>query len=65
MPVRVRGGLAGYPLELIDTQSDVAVAVQETQALWCYREERWSLEGAFNDHRGTAIHVANPFKVSS
>jgi len=64
MPVRVRGGLAGRPLEFLDIQDEVVARIRGTSAVWALREERWSVEGLFENRPGTAIHIANPFRVA-
>lgn len=62
MPVKVRGGLAGRPLEFSDLHDEVVAAIQQTPAIWSFREEEWSVERLFQSRLGVAIHLANPFK---
>lgn len=62
MPVKVLGGLAGHPLEFVNIQDEVVAAIQETQAIWSFREEQWSVEKIFESRLGTAVHLANPLK---
>jgi hypothetical protein len=63
MPVLVRGGLAGRPLEFVEMQDEVVASMRGTRALWTLREEQWSVEGLFESRPGLAIHIANPFRT--
>lgn len=62
MPVQVRGGLAGRPLEFLNIQEEVVAAIQNTPAIWSFREELWSVDRIFESRLGSAIHLANPLK---
>ena len=60
-PIKLRGGLAGRPVEFIDLQDQTETALREAGAVWTLREEEWSVEGVFTGRPLTAIHIANPF----
>jgi len=65
IPIRLRGDLAGRPLEFVDIQDEAVAAIRETRAVWTLREELWSLQGLFDDRPTVAIHLANPFRTDT
>ena len=65
IPIKVRGGLAGRPLEFVNYQDGAVAAIRETQAVWTLREELWSVPNVFDARPALAIHVANPFRAGT
>ena len=60
-PIKLRGGLAGRPVEFIDLRDQTEAALREAGTVWTLCEEEWSVEGVFANRPLTAIHIANPF----
>jgi hypothetical protein len=59
---RVRGGLAGKPIEVLDATEEIIAALGATKAVWSFRETSWSLPIAhFGERPLRAIHLGNPF----
>ncbi len=63
MPVIVRGGRAGRPIEFVDIRDDVVAALCETPAIWSLRDEVWSLRDIFHGRQSVAIHIVDPFQT--
>ena len=59
--MRVMGGMAGRPLELIDIKDEVLAGLRETQLDWELRETTWTREGRFYDEPVRLLRFVNPF----
>jgi len=63
--IRVRGGIAGRPREMIDIKATILSALERRQVVWELREGAWSIEGIFHDEPLQLIRIANPFVAAS
>jgi hypothetical protein len=59
--LRVRGGIAGRPRQVVDIADDVASNLRQTATIWEFRDTTWSLEGIFKNEPLRVVHVVNPF----
>jgi hypothetical protein len=59
--LRLKGGLAGQPLERIDATHDVLSALRDLQAIWELRRTTWSIERILSEEPVQAVHLPNPF----
>jgi hypothetical protein len=59
--MRVRGGMAGRPRQMMDITDEILPALQATQANWEFRESSWSIERVFDEEPVRVIRVLNPF----
>lgn len=60
-PVRLKGGLGGRPLEVIDIADEFVAALRQTVATWELRQSTWSLPDLFEREPVKLIRIANPF----
>ncbi len=58
---RVRGGLAGRPIEIIDVTQQVVAALSEASAQWHFREATWAPIALIELRPLRVICVTNPF----
>lgn len=61
--VRVRGGIAGRPLEFIDIADQILASVKEHDRTWELPSESWSVQGVFEDEPVKVLHLPNPFRL--
>lgn len=59
---RVKGGMAGRPLQMIDIKEEMLAGLGETSAIWTLRDDRWSLDRIFQDEPVQVVRIANPFR---
>jgi len=57
---RIRGGMAGRPLQMIDVKEEVLAGVRGMQLSWELCDSTWSREGVFEDEPVQVIRIANP-----
>jgi hypothetical protein len=62
--VRVRGGLAGRPREMIDITEELLPHLRGTSIQWSLRDTTWSIERVFAEEPVRVIHLPNPFGPS-
>jgi hypothetical protein len=58
--LRLKGGLAGRPLQRIDATDEVLSSLRELSAIWELRRTTWSIEGLFAEEPIQAVHLPNP-----
>ena len=58
---RVKGGIAGRPLQMIDAKEEILAGLRGTQLSWELRESTWSIEGVFELNPVQVVHIVNPF----
>jgi hypothetical protein len=58
---RLRGGIAGIPVERIDITEELLAAFRGTNASWELRDSTWSMERLFADEPVQVIRVLNPY----
>jgi hypothetical protein len=58
---RIRGGMAGRPLQMVDVKDEVLAALGGMQISWELRESAWSREGVFEEEPVQVIRIASPF----
>ena len=59
--LRVKGGLAGRPRQMIDVGEDILSHLRQASIAWELRESTWSLKGLFDEEPVQVIRVLNPF----
>jgi hypothetical protein len=63
--MRVKGGMAGRPLEFIDIKGEILAGLRETQLEWELRESTWTVERIFQDEPVQLLRFVNPFGPAS
>jgi hypothetical protein len=58
---RVKGGIAGRPLQMVDAKEQMVAELRETSLEWDIRDSTWSVEGVFQDLPVQVARLANPF----
>lgn len=62
---KIKGGIAGRPLEMIDVKDEIVAGLSGTQAIWALRESTWSKEKLFEEEPVQLIRIANPFRSTT
>lgn len=62
---RIKGGIAGRPLQIIDVTDEILGGVGGTLAIWTLRESTWSKEKLFKEKPVQLVRIANPFQSKS
>jgi hypothetical protein len=62
---RVRGGMAGRPLQMLDVKDEVLAGLRGMQLSWELRDSTWSMEGVFEDEPVQVIRIANPLGLTA
>lgn len=62
--VRLKGRLAGLPLQLIDIKSHVLNAVRESGMAWELREVVWSIEPFFEEQTVHLVRFPKPNEIT-
>jgi len=57
---RIKGGMAGLPLQFVDAKDDILAALKGTQLQWEARESSWAVEGLFSEMPVHVIRFENP-----
>ena len=60
---RIKGGMAGRPLQMIDMKEEVLAGLRGMQLSWELRDSTWSKEGLFEEEPVQVIRIENPFKL--
>lgn len=58
---RIKGGIAGRPLQFVDVKGEILAALGGTKLLWELRDSRWFMERVFKDEPVLVARVVNPF----
>ena len=58
---RVKGGLRGLPLEMVNVKNETLAGLVETQLCWELRETTWSMDRIFQDEPVQVLRFMNPF----
>jgi hypothetical protein len=59
--VRLKGGLAGRPLEMVDIAPEIVSRIRELHVAWELRQATWSVERIFDERPVEVVHLTNPF----
>jgi hypothetical protein len=59
--LRLKGGLAGRPLQRIDATDEVLSSLREVPAIWELRRTTWSIVGLLTEEPVQVVHLPNPF----
>jgi hypothetical protein len=59
--MRIKGGMAGRPLQFIDIKDEILAGLQGAQLDWEVRESTWSVQGVFGEEPVQVLRFANPF----
>jgi hypothetical protein len=62
---RIKGGIAGRPLQMIDAKDEILVSLQGTQLSWELRESMWSVDGVFEEEPVQVVRILNPFSSTA
>jgi hypothetical protein len=63
--MKLRGGLAGRPLEFIDISQQVLEDLKQHMHRFEIRDESWSVPRFFDSKPVKIIHLVNPFRSKS
>lgn len=58
---RVKGGLRGLPLEMVNVKDEILAGLVGTQLCWELRETTWSMDRIFQDEPVQVLRFMNPF----
>jgi hypothetical protein len=58
---RVKGGMAGRPLQMIDVKDEFLAGLRGIQLSWELRDSTWSIPRVFENEPVQVIRFANPF----
>lgn len=58
---RVKGGLRGLPLEMVNVKNETLAGLVETQLCWELRETTLSMDRIFQDEPVQVLRFMNPF----
>jgi hypothetical protein len=58
---RIRGGMVGHPLELIDVTDKLLEGLRAMSVTWQMLETSWTKEGMFVDQPVLVVRIVNPF----
>lgn len=59
---RVKGGIAGHPLQFIDAKDQILTYLRAAQVKWELHNSTWSVPGIFEGEPVEVVRVANLFK---
>jgi hypothetical protein len=62
---KIKGGIAGRPLQLIDMRDEIVSGLSMTKAIWTLRDAIWSKERLFHEQPVQLIRIANPFRSTA
>ncbi|RFP09473.1 hypothetical protein D0T24_30520 [Duganella sp. BJB480] len=55
---RVKGGIAGHPLQFIDARDEILAHFRTTQVSWELCDSTWSNAGIFEDEPVEVVRIA-------
>jgi hypothetical protein len=58
---RIKGGMAGLPLQMVDVKDEILARLRGMQLSWELRETTWSRERVFENEPVQVIRFINPF----
>ena len=58
---RVKGGIAGRPLEMVDAKDEILSALDRIQQSGELLQSTWSVHGIFKDQPVQVFRILNPF----
>lgn len=58
---RVKGGIAGHPLQFIDEKDEILTGLHTTQVTWALRDTTWSIARIFENQSVEVVRIVNPF----
>jgi hypothetical protein len=59
--MRVKGGLAGRPLERVDIAPEIVSGLRGLDVAWELRQATWSVARIFDERPLQVVHLVNPF----
>jgi hypothetical protein len=59
--LRIKGGMAGRPRQMVDMKEDIVSHLRQTSVAWELRESTWSLKGLLDEEPVQAVRIVNPF----
>ena len=62
---RVRGGMAGRPLEFVDIFDEIVAGLNQQDRRYEIRSESWSMPGIFENEPVKVLHLPNPFRLTT
>lgn len=62
---RVRGGLAGRPLEFVDIKDELLILLAKTTLVWTFVQTTWTLDRFFDERPVEALRVSRPPQTGS
>lgn len=58
---RVKGGIAGHPLQFVDVKDDILPRLHATKVKWALHDTTWSKSRIFENQPVEVVRVMNPF----
>lgn len=59
---RIKGGMAGHPLQFINVKDEILAHLRETQVKWELHDSTWSKAGIFEDEPVEVVRIANLYE---
>jgi hypothetical protein len=63
--ILLEGGLAGRPLQMINSKDELLAGLRRTQLDWYLCESTWSVSKVFDDQPVQVVRVVSPFRQSA
>ena len=59
---KIKGGMSGRPLQIIDVKAEILAELRGTQFSWELRDSTWSVPRLFEDEPVEVVRFMNPFR---
>jgi hypothetical protein len=59
--IRVKGGMRGLPLEMIEITGELLAGLREMPITWDLRQGTWAIQGVFAERPVQVVHISNPW----
>ena len=59
--MRVKDGIRGLPLEMIEITEELLAGLHEMPIAWDLRQATWAIQGVFAERPVQVVHISNPW----
>jgi hypothetical protein len=59
--MRVKGGMRGLPLEMIEITEELLASLREIPIAWDLRRGTWAIQGVFAERPVQVVRISNPW----
>ena len=59
--MRVKGGMRGLPLEMIEITEELLASLRGMAIAWDLRQATWAIQGVFAERPVQVVHISNPW----